>query len=57
MQEDTFKKDLLRYKSKKFSYDNLDTETKELLSMRKVSNEDYEALDIEGKENVLKCMW
>ena len=57
VQEDTFSKDLLRYKSKKFSYDNLDAETKELLSMRKVSKEDYEALNIEGKENVLKCMW
>lgn len=56
VQEDTFKKDLLRYKSEKLSYDNLDAETKELLSMRKVSKEDYEALDIEGKENVLKCM-
>ena len=57
VQEDTFKKDLLKYKSEKLSYDNLDTETKELLSMRKASKEDYEALDIEGKENVLKCMW
>lgn len=56
VQEDTFKKDLLKYKSEKLSYDNIDTETKELLSMRKVSKEDYEALDIEGKENVLKCM-
>lgn len=57
VQEDTFKKDLLKYKSEKLSYDNLDAETKELLSMRKVPKEDYEALDIEGKENVLKCMW
>ena len=57
VQEDTFKRDLLKYKSEKFSYDNLDAETKELLSMRKVSKEDYETLDIEGKENVLKCMW
>lgn len=57
VQEDTFKNDLLKYKSEKLSYDNLDAETKELLSMRKVSKEDYEALDIEGKENVLKCMW
>lgn len=56
VQEDTFKKELLKYKSEKLSYDNLDTETKELLSMRKASKEDYEALDIEGKENVLKCM-
>ena len=56
VQEDTFKNDLLKYKSEKLSYDNLDAETKELLSMRKVSKEDYEALDIEGKENILKCM-
>lgn len=56
VQEDTFKNDLLKYKSEKLSYDNLDAETKELLSMRKVSKEDYEALDTEGKENVLKCM-
>lgn len=56
VQEDTFSKDLLKYKSDKLSYDNLDAETKELLSMRKVSKEDYEALDTEGKENVLKCM-
>lgn len=56
VQEDTFKRDLLKYKSEKLSYDNLDAETKELLSMRKVSKEDYEALDIEGKENILKCM-
>lgn len=56
VQEDTFKNDLLKYKSEKLSYDNLDAETKELLSIRKVSKEDYEALDIEGKENILKCM-
>lgn len=52
---DIFKQDLLKYKEKTLSFDNLDAETREFLSQR-TSQEDYDNLDIEGKEDTLRCI-
>lgn len=54
--EDTFKQELLRYKAEKLKYSNLDQETKDYLSARKFSEENYENLSIEQKEILLSCM-
>lgn len=51
-----FERELLEYKENKLSYDNLDSETKELLKQRKVSEEDYNNLSTEGKEDTLSCI-
>ena len=51
-----FERELLKYKENKLSYDNLDSETKELLEQRKVSEEDYNNLSVEGKEDTLSCI-
>lgn len=54
--EDTFKQELLEYKTKKLKYSNLDQETKDYLTARKFSEENYEKLSIEQKEILLQCM-
>lgn len=54
--EDTFKQELLRYKAEKLKYSDLDQETKDYLSARKFSEENYEKLSIEQKEILLSCM-
>lgn len=55
-EENTFKDDLLKYKNSKYSYNNLDNDTKEYLQLRGISQEDYEKLPVRGKEDLLHCM-
>lgn len=52
----TFKQELLEYKSEKFKYKNLDQETKDYIAARQFSQENYEKLSIEQKEILLQCM-
>lgn len=54
--EDTYKQELLEYKTKKLKYSNLDQETKDYLAARKFSEDNYEKLSIEQKEILLQCM-
>lgn len=54
--QDIFKQELLKYKTKKLKYSNLDQETKDYLKARDFSEENYEKLSIEQKELLLQCM-
>ena len=54
--QDTFKQELLEYKTKKLKYSNLDQETRDYLKARQFTEENYEKLSIEQKEILLQCM-
>lgn len=54
--QDTFKQELLRYKTEQLKYSNLDQETKDYLKAREFSEENYEKLSVEQKEILLQCM-
>ena len=51
-----FEQNLLEYKDKKLSYDNLDQATKEYLNARGFTKEAYEKLSIRNRELLLQCM-
>lgn len=53
---DNFYDRLVAYKSEQLAYDNLDNETKQSLEAKRVSQEDYNDLSIEEKENILFCL-
>lgn len=53
---DSFKSDLKRYKAEQLSYDKLDSETKEILSERGISKEEFDELPVENKEDMLFCL-
>lgn len=55
--EDTFKRDLLRYKNSKVAYEYLSESIKESLNARGISREDYNNLTTEDKENMIHCMY
>jgi hypothetical protein len=52
----SFETDLLKYKVRKYSYDNLSQEERDYLEARKISKEYYESLNTEQKEILLQCM-
>ena len=54
--QDTFKQELLEYKTKQLKYSNLDQETRDYLEARQFTEENYEKLSIEQKEILLQCM-
>ena len=54
--QDTFKQELLEYKTKQLKYSNLDQETRDYLKARQFTEENYEKLSIEQKEILLQCM-
>lgn len=53
---DNFYDRLVTYKSEQLAYNNLDNETKQSLEAKRVSQEDYNDLSIEEKENILFCL-
>ena len=53
---DDFHTRLLEYKTKKLAFANLDSETKNYLSLRGYSEAEYEDLSNDSKELLLKCM-
>lgn len=55
--EDTFKRDLLRYKNSKVAYEYLSESIRESLKARGISREDYNNLTTEDKENMIHCMY
>ena len=55
--EDTFRRDLLRYKNSKVAYEYLSESIRESLMARGISKEDYNNLTTEDKENMIHCMY
>lgn len=55
--EDTFKRDLLRYKNSKVAYEYLSESIRESLMARGISKEDYNNLTTEDKENMIYCIY
>ena len=53
---DTFYDDLIKHKESQLSYDNLDSQTKQSLEAKRVSQEDYDDLSVEDKESILFCL-
>lgn len=51
-----FQRELAEYKRRKYAYDNLDQETRDYLSMRHVTKDEYSNLDDDQKEIFLSCM-
>lgn len=54
--EDTWKEELLLYRSQKLQYENLSQEQKEYFNQRGLSEENYEKLSLDQKEILLQCM-
>ena len=53
---DNFYDELIKYKEDQLSYDNLDSQTKQSLEAKRVSQEDYDDLSVEDKESILFCL-
>lgn len=53
---DPFERQFIQYQNNKLSYNNLDTSTKEALKAKKVTEDEYDDLNTEDKENVTFCL-